>query len=142
MNKKYMLNTLLPVVLGAYLLVNVLVRTFWPRMILPVLDLPMLTAISLVVLLLDHSLAPGAERCYVCIPVFGAITFGTLGFAALLGFAAAAALAVKGAVVFTAATWLFTSMVDRMSTGPAAKAAPFVSALGLYLAAQCFMGMF
>lgn len=142
MNKKYMLNTLLPVVLGAYLLVNVLVRTFWPRMILPVLDLPMLTAISLVVLLLDHSLAPGAERCYVCIPVFGAITFGILGFAALLGFAAAAALAVKGAVVFTAATWLFTSMVDRLSSGPVAKAAPIVSAMGLYLAVQCFMGMF
>lgn len=142
MNKKYMLNTLLPVVLGAYLLVTVVVRTFWPRMIMPVLDIPMLTAISLVALLLDHYLAPGAERCYICIPAFAAITFGLLSFGALLGVAAAAALAVKGCVVFTAATWLFTSMVDRLSTGPAAKAAPFISALGLYLAVQCFMGMF
>lgn len=142
MNKKYTLNTILPVVLGAYLLVTVIVRTFWPRMILPVLDLPMITAISLVTLLLEHYLAPGAERCYICIPVFAAVTFGLLSFGAYLGIAAAAALAVKGCIVFTAATWLFTSMVDRLSTGPAAKAAPFVSAMGLYLAVQCFMGMF
>lgn len=142
MNKKYTLNTVLPVVLGIYLLVTVIVRTFWPRMILPVLDVPMLTAISLAALLVDHYLAPEAPRCYICIPVFAAITFGALGFAAYLGIAAAAMLAVKGTIVFTAATWLFTSMVDRLSTGPAAKAAPFVSAFGLYLAVQCFMGMF
>lgn len=142
MNKKYTLNALLPVVLGAYLLVNVIVRTFWPRMILPVLDLPMLTAISLVALLLDHYLAPDAKRCYICIPAFAAITFGLLSFGALLGIAVAVELAVKGCIVFTAATWLFTSMVDRLSTGPVAKAAPFVSAMGLYLAVQCFMGMF
>ena len=142
MNKKYTLNTILPVVLGAYLLVTVIVRTFWPRMILPVLDLSMITAISLVALLIDHYLAPGAERCYICIPVFAAVTFGLLSFGAYLGIAAAAALAVKGCIVFTAITWLFSSMVDRLSTGPAAKAAPFVSAMGLYLAVQCFMGMF
>ena len=142
MNKKYTLNTVLPVVLGIYLLTTVIVRTFWPRMILPVLDIPMLTAISLVALLIDHYLAPDAPRCYICIPVFAAVTFGLLGFGALLGIAAAAELAVKGTIVFTACTWLFTSMVDRMSTGPAAKAAPFVNALGLYLAVQCLMGMF
>jgi hypothetical protein len=32
-------------------------------------------------------------------------------------------------------------MEDRLSTGPAAKLAPILSALGLYLAAQCFMGI-
>lgn len=142
MNKKYTLNTVLPVVLGIYLLMTVVVRTFWPRMILPLLDIPMLTVISLVALLIDHYLAPDAERCYICIPVFAAVTFGLLGFGAYLGIAAAAELAVKGCIVFTAATWLFTSMVDRLSTGPAAKAAPFVSAMSLYLAVQCFLGMF
>lgn len=142
MNRKYTLNTVLPVVLMCYLLVNVIVRTFWPRMILPLLDIPMITAISLAALLIDHYLAPGADRCYICIPAFAAVTFGLLGFGAYLGIAAAAELAVKGTIVFTAATWLFTSMVDRLSTGPAAKAAPIVSAFGLYLAVQCFMGMF
>lgn len=143
MNKNtYTLNTLLAAVLGAVLLVCVLVRTFWPRMILPVPDIPNLVLISLIALLLDHYLAPGADRCYICIPVFSAITFGLLPFAACFVEAGEALkLAVLGCVVFTAVTWLFSSMTDRLSTGPVAKLAPVMSALGLYLAAQCFMGM-
>ena len=143
MNKKtYTLNTLLAAVLGAALLACVLVRTFAPRMILPALDVPNLVLISLIALLADHYLAPGAKRCYICIPVFSAITFGLLPFAAsCVGAGEALKLAVLGAVVFTAVTWFFTSMMDRLSSGPVAKLAPVLSALGLYLAAQCFMGM-
>ena len=143
MNKKtYTLNTLLAVVLGAALLVCVLVRTFAPRMILPQLDLPNMTVIALVALLLDHYLAPDAKRCYICIPVFSAITFGLLPYAAcFVGAGEALKLAVLGAVVFTAVTWLFSSMMDRLSSGPAAKLAPVLSALGLYLSVQCFMGI-
>lgn len=143
MNKKtYTLNTLLAVTLGTALLACVLVRTFWPRMILPALDIPNMVLIALVALLLDHYLAPGATRCYICIPVFSAITFGLLPFAAcFVGAGEALKLAVLGCVVFTAVTWIFSSMMDRLSSGPAAKLAPFMSALGLYLAVQCFMGM-
>lgn len=143
MNKKtYTLNTLLAVVLGAALLVCVLVRTFAPRMILPALDIPNLVLISLAALLLDHYLAPGAKRCYICIPFFSAITFGLLPFAAcFVGAGEAVKLAVLGGIVFTAVTWIFSSMTDRISTGPAAGFAPVMSAFGLYLAAQCFMGM-
>lgn len=143
MNKKtYTLNVLLTVIFGAALLVCVLVRTFAPRMILPVLDIPNLVLISLAALLADHYLAPGANRCYICIPVFSAVTFGLLPFAACFaGAGEALKLAILGAVVFTAVTWLFSSMMDRLSSGPAAKLAPVMSALGLYLAAQCFMGI-
>jgi len=141
-NKKYMLNTLLAFVLGAVLLAFVLIRTFAVRIILPELDIPNLVLISLAALLLDHYLAPGAQRCYICIPVFSALTFGLLSFAAYLGIARALELTVMGSAVFTATTWLFTSMTDRISTGPAAKAAPAVSAVCLYLAAQCFLGLF
>lgn len=140
-NKKYMLNTLLAVVLGAFLLVCVLVRSFAPRIILLELDIPMLVLISLVTLVLDHYLAPGAERCYICIPVFSALTFGLMAFAAYLGIAEALKLAVAGGIIFTAMTWLFSSIQDRLSTGPDAKAAPVVSAFCLYLAFQALMGM-
>ena len=68
--------------------------------------------------------------------------FGLLPFAAcFVGAAEAVKLAVLGGVVFTATAWLFTSIQDRLSSGPACKAAPVVSAFGLYLACQCFMGM-
>ena len=141
-NKTYTLNTQLAVILGAVLLIAVFVRTFAPAIILPELDLPNMVLLSLLALLLDHYLAPGAKRCYICIPMFSAITFGLLPFAAcFVGALDALKLALIGCAVFTAATWLFTSMEDRLSTGPAAKAAPIVSALGLYLAAQCLMGI-
>lgn len=141
-NKTYTLNTILAAVLGAALLICILVRTFAPRIILPELDIPNLVLISLVALVLDHYLAPNADRCYICIPVFSALTFGLLPFAAcLVSGAGAAKLAVFGCIVFTVVTWLFSSIQDRLSTGPSAKAAPVVNALCLYLAVQGLMGM-
>ena len=143
MNKKqYTLNTLLTAILGAVLFVAVILRTFFPRIILPHLDASNMVLISLVALLADRYLAPGAKRCYICIPVFAAITFGLLPFAAcFVGVWDALKLALTGGVVFTATTWLFTSMEDRLATGPAAKVAPWISAFGIYLAAQCLAGI-
>ena len=139
----YTLNTVLAVLLGATLLVCVLVRTFAPRIIMPHLDVVNMTLISLAALVIDHYLAPDAKRCYICIPVFSAITFGLLPFAAcFVGGLEAVKLGITGGIVFTVVTWLFSAMMDRLSTGPAAKAAPFVSAFGLYLAIQALMGMF
>ena len=141
-NKTYTLNTLLAAILGAVLLACVLVRTFLPRMILPDLDIPNMVLLSLVALVADHYAAPGAKRCYICIPVFAAIAFGLLPFAAcFVGALEALKLALLGGVIFTVITWLYTTMVDRISSGPVAKAAPIISALGLYLAVQCFAGL-
>ena len=140
-NKTYVLNSILACVLGAFLLVLIFVRALAPQIILPHLDIPMLVLISLVALVLDHYLAPGAKRCYICIPLFSAITFGLLTFAAIWSIGEALRAAVMGGIVFTVTTWLFTSMQDRLSTGPAAKASAAFSALSLYLAAQALSGM-
>lgn len=141
--KSYTLNTLLAATLGAALLVCVLVRTFLPNFILPELDIPNMVLISLTALVLDHYLAPGAKRCYICIPVFSAITFGLLPFAAcFVGGMEALKLGVYGGIVFTVITWVYSSIQDRLSSGPAAKAAPLMSAFGVYLAIQALMGMF
>ena len=141
-NKTYTLNTVLTAVLTAVLAAMVALRTFAPQIILPVFDIPTLTAISLAALVLDHYLAPNAKRCYICIPLFAALSFGILPFAAgmvavkyLLG------LALTGAVVFTVCTFVFTSIQDRLSSGPAAKLAPIMSAFGIWLAVQAFAGI-
>ena len=139
---KYFLNTALTLLLLIACVVAVLVRTFQPAAVIPALDIPNMAAISLLALLIDHYAAKNAKRCYICIPVLSALTFGLLPFAA--GFATgmeAVKLGLMGAVVFTALTFLFTSVQDRLSTGPAAKAAPALSAVGLYLAMQCFAGL-
>ena len=141
-NKTYTLNTILTAVLTAVLAAMVALRAFAPQIILPIFDIPTLTAISLAALVLDHYLAPAAKRCYVCIPVFAALSFGILPFAAgvvavkyLLG------LALTGAVVFTVCTFVFTSIQDRLSSGPAARLAPIMSAFGIWLAVQAFAGI-
>ena len=140
---KYFLNTSLALVLGLALLVAVLVRTFAPTVIIPELDIPNMVLLSLLALLVDHYVAKNARRCYICIPLLGALSFGLLPFAAcFVGTLEALKIGIIGGIVFTATTWLFTSIQDRLSSGPAAKAAPILSAVGLYLASQCFMGMF
>ena len=141
-NKTYILNTILAAVLGIALLVAVLVRTFAPAVIIPALNVPNIVLLSLLALLLDHYVAPGAKRSYICIPLLSAATFGLLPFAAGISSGLdALKLAVIGGVLFTLVTFLFSSMQERLSSGPVAKAAPLLSALGLYLAFQCLTGM-
>ena len=141
-NKTYTLNTILTAVLTAVLAAMVVLRTVSPQLILMQFDIVSITGISLAALVLDHYLAPNAKRCYVCIPIFAALSFGILPFAAgmvavkyLLG------LALTGAVVFTVCTFVFTSIQDRLSSGPAAKLAPIMSAFGIWLAVQAFAGI-
>ena len=59
-NKMYLLNTLLAAVLAVAAVAAVLVRTFTPAVIIPQMDIPDMVLISLVALLIDHYLAPGA----------------------------------------------------------------------------------
>lgn len=141
-NKNYILNTFLTAVLGVYLLIAVVVRAFCPQIILPKANIPNMVLASLIALVLDHYLAPDAKRCYICIPVFSAITFGILPYAAAFSTPMEAVkLAVVGCVVFTVTTWLFSTIQERLSSGPAAKASAFFSAVSLYMASQCFIGM-
>lgn len=141
-NKTCLLNTILAAVVGIALLVIVLVRTFLPAFVIPRVSIPNLVLLCLIALVLDHYLAPGAERCYICIPAFALITFGLLPWAA--GYIPAGdirKLALSGCAVFTAVTWLFSSIRERLSSGPASRTAPLISALGLYFAAQCLTGI-
>ena len=141
-NKTYTLNTVLTAVLTAVLAVMVALRAFAPQIILPVFDIPTLTAISLAALVPDHYLAPNAKRCWFCIPVFAALSFGVLPMVAgLVRVENAMGLMANGCVIFTVTTFVFTSIQDRLSSGPAAKLAPIMSAIGIWLAVQAFAGI-
>ena len=141
-NKTYTLSTVLIAVLTAVLAVMAVLRAFSPQIILPIFDIPTVTAISLVALLLDHYLAKGAKRCWICIPIFAALSFGILPFAAgMVALSSILGLALTGAAIFTVCTFVFTSVQDRLSSGPAARLAPIMSALGIWLAVQAFAGI-
>ena len=141
-NKTYTLSTVLTAVLAAVLAVMVVLRAVSPQLILMEFDIVSITAISLATLVLDHYLAPGAKRCYICIPIFAALSFGILPAAAgMVALKYALGLALTGCVIFTLCTFVFTSIQDRLSSGPAARLAPVMSALGIWLAVQAFAGI-
>ena len=143
MNKKcYFSNTALAVTLGVALAACRVIRTCIPFGVLPELDIPNVVLLSGVALLADHYFGSHGKKADLWMLVLAALTFGVLPVAA--GFAQlneAWKLAMVGGLVFWITAWLYGTIQDRLSTGPAAKAAPALSALGLYLAAQCFSGM-
>jgi len=141
-DKTFYLNTILAVVLGVLLLAAVAVRVFVPVAMLPNAGIPDLVLISLIALVIDHYLASGADRCYICIFVLAVLSFGLLPWASgVVAGMDAVKMAIVGGVVFTAVTWLFSSMQDRMKSGSGSKLTPVMCAVGLYLASQCFAGM-
>lgn len=142
MNKTYRLNTLLAAVVAVTLLACVVLRAFCPTLILPKIDIPFIVLLSLIALVADHYLSPNATRCYICIPLFSALTFGVLPLAAfMVSVGEALILALVGGVTFTVTTLLFTQIQERLSSGPAAKASALFSAVSLYMAAQCLAGI-
>ena len=141
-NNQYLLNTILAIVVFAVCAVAMLIRVWIPAAVIPPLNIPNMVTLSVIALLVEHFLAKGNPRCYICIPVFGAITFGILplmaGFACQHDFWK---FGLVGGVVFTATTFLFTSAQERLLTGPKAEAAALVTGIGIILAAQCFAGI-
>lgn len=139
---RYFRNIALTVALTIALATCLIVRAFHPMGVLPKLDIPNIVLLSMLALLADHYFVPGSKRCDVFTALAAAASFGLLPWVA--GFATGAEavkLAIVGGTTFLLSACLFASMQDRLSTGPAAKLAPIFSALGLYLAAQCFSGI-
>ena len=142
MKKNTMLvNTLLAVVLGAGLMVGIVWRTFMPYVVLPELDVNACVAITLIALVLEYYISGKQERNWAVQTILGTVTFGGLSLAAGLPYAGIKTF-ILGAIVFAFMTFLFDSMVHRLEVTTDKKCAVIPTAFVLYLACQCFMGMF
>ena len=141
-NNKFLLHILLPIVLFVALTVALLVRVWQPAGIIPPLNIPNMVLLSAITLLVEHFLAKGSPRCYWLTAIFGVLSFGILplmaGFACVHTFWK---IGLIGGCVFTVTTFLFTSATQRLLTGPKARAAVVLTAIGIYMAAQCFAGI-
>lgn len=143
MKNRNFLYGLLVAVLTALLAVGVLIRTFCPAAMLPPWSIPNLTAISLPVLVLDSLLFPGQNRNYGVTALVAALAFGLLPWAAgAVETGDVWRLALSGSGVFTAVTWLLSTMEQRISSGNGSRLALISGAMGIYLAVQVFSGMF
>ena len=138
----YLLPVILIAVLFVALLAAMLVQIFMPAVILPSLNIPNIVLLSLVALLLEHFVSKGSPRCYVCVVLFGVAAFAALplmaGFSCVHDFWK---FGLVGGITFALTTYLFTSAVKRLKTGPKAPAALVITCLGIYLASQCFAGI-
>ena len=136
MQEKYTLNTALAAVVGLGCLAAVLYRVFLPAAVLPAVGLPAAAACSLLALAAEAYLSKGVpRRNWGLTLLLGALTFG------LLPWTEAVRFAVVGGAAFGALTFLFTSLRERLASGPSGRLAPLVTAGILFLACQCFAGM-
>ena len=136
-----MVNTLLPVVLGVGLLVGMVWRTCMPFVVLPKLDVIAMVGITLIALVIEYYIVGKVKRSWVPQIVLAAVTFGGLGMAAGAPGVGGNTFLV-GAVAFGVLTFVFDSMVARLEVTTDKKCAVVPTAFVLYLACQCFMGMF
>ena len=134
-------NTLLAVVLGVGLLVGMVWRTFMPYVVLPELDGIACVGITLIALTLEYYIAGRQRRSWVLQIVLATVTFGGLALVAGLPYAGIKTFLV-GAASFAAVTFLFDSMVGRLEVTTDKKHAIIPTAFVLYLASQCFVGLF
>ena len=134
-------NTLLAVVLGVGLLVGMVWRTFMPYVVLPELEVTSMVGITLIALLLEYYISGEQKRNWGIQIALAAVTFGGLSLAAGLPYAGIKTF-ILGAIVFAFMTFLFDSMVHRLEVTTDKKCAVIPTAFVLYLACQCFMGMF
>lgn len=142
-NKSYLLSVFFTAALTLVLLGCVIARLVYPMVILPQWNIPNLVALSALVLVLEHYAAGDSKKNYLALFLCSALSCGLLPWA--VGYILPLEIgkyALSGGLVFTATAWLFESLRQRLSSGPAAKAAPVLGGLGLYLAAQALQGIF
>ena len=139
----YLGNILLAAVMAIAMLATVLCRVFAPAAVLPVLNIPNLLALCVIALVPEYYLAqPSEAPCLVCAALLAVAVFGLLPLAAgLVALRDIWLTALLGGVIYAAAKWLFESVAQRLSSGPAGKLAAAVTGMGLILAGQAFAGM-
>lgn len=135
-----LLNQLLTAVLAIGLLIGMVWRSFQPNVVLPKLDLPAMAALILIALLLEYFLTGTKKRVWGVQILFAAATFWLLPTVAGLKTAGIKTM-ICGTAAFVILTILFDWTAERTEVSGNGKGAMAAAAFCMYLACQCFMGM-
>lgn len=140
--KFYLKNTLLAVEMGIVCLAVVLGRTFISGFVVPYPDIPFMVLLSVIPMVIARYFkAESEENCLYSIVLAG-LTFSLLPFCA--GWNTGMPfwkLFVAGAVIFGIVDVFYTSIGERVATGPKAPLALIANGVLLYLASQCLQGL-
>lgn len=141
-NVKNMRNIVLAAVLLVAMAVIMVVKTFYPTVIFPRLNIPNMVLLSLAAWLLANRLGLQGENCWICTAVLSALSFALLPAAAgLVEWGVCWKVGVIGGAVFTLTALAMDSVQERIASGPKAPGALLATALGVYMASQCFAGI-
>ena len=141
----YKLNTILAALVGVICLAFVLIRTFMPQAILPLVDIPNLAAVCAAALVVDcyFALKSVPKRDWALTAVLAVLPFWLLPRASgvVEGAGAALRVGVIGGLLFTAMAFLFNTIRGRLVSAKSGFLAPLGVGAVMYLACQCFAGM-
>lgn len=136
------LNILLAAAVGIACLVLALAGTLAPMAILPKFDLTMMLGLSLTALTVEAYWGPVPQYPWPVTVLLGGVTFALLPWCAgVTGAVPVWTMGLCGTAVFGVAALLYSSIRERIATGTAARLAPVGSALMLFLAGQCLIGL-
>lgn len=128
--------------LGMALLIGRMLNAFVPELILPPLDIPAMTLLSLIALLLDMLIPKAVMGRGAYVLLFGCTCFGVLPWAAgMVAGWAALRYAVVGGAVFAVTRFFLCSAQERVSSGGGGRCAMLINALIIFLLSQGFSGM-
>ena len=140
-NNKYLLSAVLVLTIAVSLLALLLINAFFPMVTLPKFTVANLSVVSLVALVVNYYLTE-EENNHLIVIAFAFVAFGLLPFVTgFVGLLDALLLAVKGTITFTAMMFVFSSIQNRLSSNGKNWFAPVMTAVMLYLAIQCLMGI-
>jgi len=139
----YMINVVLGILVGAACLMGILTRTLFPENILPRLDVPVFVLFSALACAIVYYMNGGERADKIGSALLAGLTFSLLPFCAGLTFGIPVwKLFLAGTVVFFLTDLCYEGIGKRMETGAFGKIAPLANGMMLFLASQCFQGIF
>lgn len=142
MTKSYFKNILFTVFMTVICLIVLVIRTFFPDIMLPHISIPMLVLFAVLPQIAVYYLKVRDDGRWYIAAVLGGLTFMVLPLAAgIAGDMHFYTLFIAGTLVYAIVDFIYTSMAKRMRGGAWSVTAPAVNGLILFLASQAFMGL-
>ena len=139
---EYLVNILLAVIMALMMVGFLVARTVYPILLLPARSIPNLIIACVMALVAAEYLNPGAKYNWFCSAILAGLTLGLFPFVA--GIAEVEEiwlLVLTGTASFLFTERMFTSILDRIASGPRARLAPLSAGLVICLIGQIFAGM-
>lgn len=130
------------VTVGAFYLIGIIIRVFYPTTVFPRIGMPLLVLLSLIPLVIEYYIAEENKRNWIITAILAGLTFTIFPLCA--GWDTGITLwklGAAGAIVFGLTDIIFRSIENRMSTYRCGKLASIANAVMLYLASQCLQGL-